>query len=477
MIRKSLSSRLAMRAAFATGTLCFLAGSANAQESRISKAIDNQQRVVLSGHIHPKARPADDQGRVTPSFPLSYVTLLLAQSDTQRADLAQLLLDQQNPNSPDYHRWLTPEQYAERFGVSDADLSKITAWLEGQGLTIASVARGRNWIAVNGDAARIENAFQTEIHEYLTSGTKHFAAAQEPSVPAALGGVVLKIRGLNDFRMKAKRILRNPAAPAALTPHYTASDGENFLTPDDVATIYDISPLYTAGITGKGQSLVIVGQTRINLSDIQQFRSSYGLPVNNPQTILVANSPDPGVQSGDLDEADLDLEWSGAVARNASILFVYSSDVIESVQYAIDQNLAPVISQSYGSCEPETPQSDATAFQQMAQQANAQGITWFAASGDSGGADCDDSQNPGLSVDLPGSVPEVTSLGGTEFAEGSTQYWRTTNTSSGASAISYIPETTWNDSAVDGEPSSGGGRRQHLLHQAYLADWNGSARR
>jgi uncharacterized protein (TIGR03437 family) len=457
MIWKSLNSGFVTRFAFVTATICFLAGAANAQQSRISKAVDNQDRVVLSGHIHPKALPQDDQGRVAPSFALSYVTLMLAPSDSQRADLAQLLLDQQNPNSPNYHHWLTPEQYADRFGVSPDDLSKITAWLEGEGLTVASVARGRNWIAVNGEAARIESAFQTEIHEYLTGGEKHFAAAQEPSVPAAFSGVVLKIRGLNDFRMKPKRILRNPAAHASLAAHYTSLDGETNLAPDDVATIYDISPLYTAGFTGKGQSLVIAGQTRINLSDIEQFRSSYGLPANDPKTMLVAGSQDPGISSSDLDEADLDLEWSGAVARDATILFVYSTDVIESVQYAIDQNLAPVISQSYGSCELETPQSDATAFQQMAQQANAQGITWFAASGDAGGADCDDSQNPGLSVDMPGSVPEVTSMGGTEFVEGGGQYWRSTNSASGESAISYIPETTWNDSATDGTPSAGGG--------------------
>jgi len=457
MIWNPLSRRLRTRTALILGALALLAGAVNAQQSRVSKAIDNQQRFVLSGHIHPKALPEDDQGRVAPSLPMSYVTLVLAQSDSQRADLAQLLRAQQDPDSANYHVWLTPEQYAERFGVSTDDLNKITAWLEGQGLRIAAVARARNWIAVNGDASGIESAFQTEIHEYLTHGEKHFSPAREPSVPVALAGVVAEIRGLNDFRMQAKRILRNPAAHSALTPHYTSSDGETFLTPDDVATIYDISPLYSAGFTGQGQSLVIAGQTRINISDIQQFRSSYGLPVNDPQTILVANSQDPGIQSGDLDEADLDLEWSGAVARNAAILYVYSSDVIQSVQYAIDQNLAPVISQSYGSCELETPVSDATAFQQMAQQANAQGITWFAAAGDSGGADCDDSQNPGLSVDLPGAVPEVTSLGGTEFAEGSGQYWKAVNSSSGASAISYIPETTWNDSAIDGSPSAGGG--------------------
>lgn len=455
-IWKSLRSGFAARSAL-IAVLALLAGSAYAQESRISKAVDTQDRFVLRGSVHPKARPEDDQGRVTPSLPMSYVTLILAQSESQKADLAQLLRDQQDPNSPNYHNWLTPEEYADRFGVSAGDVGKITAWLEGQGLTIASVARGRNWVAVNGDAARIEGAFQTEIHEYLSNGEKHFAAAIEPSVPAAFAGVILKIRGLNDFRMKPKRIRHDPDTHSTLTPRFTGSGGENFLTPDDVANIYDIAPLYTAGFNGNGQSLVIVGQTRINLSDIEKYRSSYGLPANDPKTILVANSPDPGVSSKDLDEADLDLELSGAVARNATILYVYSTDVIQSVQYAIDQNLAPVISQSYGSCELETPNSDALAFQQMAQQANAQGITWLAAAGDSGGADCDDSQNPGLAVDLPGSVPEVTSLGGTEFVEGSGQYWRATNTSSGESVISYIPETTWNDSVQDGSPSAGGG--------------------
>jgi uncharacterized protein (TIGR03437 family) len=457
MNSKSLCYRFATRWIVVLCTLSFVTGFLNAQQSRITKAIDNRERVVLSGHIHPKARPEDDQGRVAPSLQMSYVTLMLAQSESQHADLQQLLKDQQTPGSANYHHWLTPEQYAERFGVTTDDLNQIVTWLQGQGLSIAAVARGRNWIAVNGEAARIEGAFQTEIHEYVSGGEKHFANATEPSVPAALTGIVGAIRGLNDFRMKARIISRKPSAQNTLAPHYTSGGGQTFIAPDDLATIYDIAPLYTAGINGKGQSLVIAGQTQINLSDIQQFRSSYGLPANNPQPLLVPGAQDPGISSSDLSEADLDLEWSGAVARDATILFVYSSDVIQSVQYAIDQALAPVISQSYGSCELETPSSDASSFQQMGQQANSQGMTWFSASGDTGGADCDDTQNPGLSVDMPGSVPEVTSVGGTEFAEGGAQFWSGTNSPTGESALSYIPETSWNDSAIDGTPSASGG--------------------
>jgi uncharacterized protein (TIGR03437 family) len=431
--------------------LLLLVYSAPAQQNRITTPIDNRQRVTLTGHLHPKARPENDQGRVSPGMTLSYVTLTLSQTAAQKADLEQLLKQQQTPGSPNYHRWLTPEQYAQRFGASDADLATITTWLKGQGLTVAAVARGHNWVAVNGTAAQFESVFQTEFHNYLgADGETHFANATQPSVPAALDGVIMSIRGLNDFRMK-------PARRPRVKPLFDSSHGAHYLAPDDIATIYDIAPLFSAGINGSGQTLVIAGQTQVNLSDIETFRSSYNLPANDPQLLLVPGTRNPGISSNDLPEADLDLEWSGAVARNANIIFVYTEDVMNSVEYAIDQNLAPIVSVSYGSCELETPNSELTTFQSWALQANSQGITWFAASGDAGGADCDDTQNPGLSVDAPGSVPQVTSVGGTEFAEGSGTFWATTNTANSASALSYIPEVAWNDSALDGDPSATGG--------------------
>jgi len=425
--------------------------STPAQQSRITKTVDNQQRVTLSGHLHPKARPEYDQGRVSPGLELSAVMLNLAPSAAQKTALDQLLKDQQTPGSADYHRWLTPEQYAERFGASDADIAKITAWLESQGLTIASVGRGRSAITVNGTAAQVEAAFQIELHHYAVGGEMHFAAAAEPSVPAAFAGVIATIRGLDDFRMKPKS--------RALHPDYNSTSvcGGHCIAPGDLAVLYDINPLYTAGFDGTGQKVVVAGQTQINLSDINTFRSNYGLSANPPQVLLVPGTKSPGVSQNDLPEADLDLEWAGSVARNATIIFVYTSDVMNAVQYAIDQNLAPVISVSYGSCELETPGSQVAEYQSWGQQANAQGITWFAASGDAGGADCDDTENPGLSVDTPGSTPQVTAVGGTQFSEGAGNYWAATNSATGVSALSYIPEIVWNTSALDGEPSSSGG--------------------
>jgi uncharacterized protein (TIGR03437 family) len=244
----------------------------------------------------------------------------------------------------------------------------------------------------------------------------------------------------------------------------------HYLGPGDIATIYDITPLYNAGFTGTGQKIAIAGQTDFNMSDIEEFRSFFGLPPNDPTVLLVPGSPDPGISQDDLPEADLDLEFSGAVARNATLLFVNASPnygvggAYESLYYAVEQNLAPVIGISYGDCELQTPISLAQTLQSWAKQANAQGQTIFAPSGDSGAADCfvagDQSTSDGnisISVDTPGSIPEVTSVGGTEFNEGSGNYWNSNNGSGEASARSYIPEMAWNDSVFEQQPAATGG--------------------
>ncbi len=431
-----------------------------AQRDRIATTIDNTRRAPLSGHVHPLARAEFDRGAVDVSLALPSMTLMLQPSTSQQADLSQLLAAQQDPSSPDYHHWLTPEEYADRFGASSADVGKITQWLGQQGFHVTGVARGRNWITFSGTAGRVASAFGTEIHRYDVNGETHIANATEPSVPLALGVMVQGIRGLNDFRMKPMLKPRGSVAASPEQPAFTsATSGNHYLSPDDFATIYNVKPLYNAGINGTGQKLVVAGQTQINLSDIEQFRSQFNLPANDPQVMLVPNTRDPGISKNDLPEADLDLELSGAVAPNASVLFVYSNDVMNAVQYAIDQNLAPVISISYGNCEPETSLSDALMFRSWAQQGNAQGITWVAASGDSGGADCvfQGSNTDGeAAVDVPAAIPEVTGLGGTEFNEGGGQYWSSTNNVNSGSVLSYIPEMAWNDSAP-GNPGAGGG--------------------
>ena len=446
-----------------------------AAPSRIASSIDTNSVISLNGSIPAKALQEYDGGPVDPAMQLNYVTMVLQPSAAQQADLKHLLQQQQDPTSPRHHKWLTPEQYAERFGLWPNDIRKISTWLCSQGFEIVQVARGRNWIAFSGTAALVESAFHTQLHYFDVDGERHFANATEISIPEALNGIVTGFLGLNDFRLKPMGI-RAPVAPDFFSiiaqPLYTDPNNtaHHFLAPDDIATIYNITPLYSAGIDGTGVKMVIVGQSDIDTADLTAFRSGFNLPgitANNFQQILVPGSPDPG-KTSDMTEADLDLEWSNAVARNATIIYVNAattggfSGVFSSAKYAIDQNLAPVISMSFGACE-RVNAAALPGVETLLQQANVQGITVLASSGDTGAAGCDGavkSATGGLAVNYPASSPEVTGVGGNEFSgdtSNPSQYWNSTNSSNGESAISYIPEMAWNDTVSRGTLSASGG--------------------
>jgi uncharacterized protein (TIGR03437 family) len=438
--------------------------------SIFSAAFAQNSRVTLAGHMRPAAIPANDRGRVDSSLQLRHVTLMLPPSFAKQADLDTFLAQLQDPASPGFHRWLTPEQYGARFGAATIDIGRVSSWLRSQNLTVDSVGRGRTTIVFTGAAHDVENAFQIEIHNYLVNGEMHYANAGEPSMPAALGGLVRWIRGLDDFRLQP--IARKQAQVPAKPSYTSVTTGYNYIAPNDMATMFDITALYNTGITGRGQQIVVVGQTDINLSDIEQFRSYFNLSATDPQTLLVPGTSDPGFSANDLPEASLDIEWSGAIARDATIVYVYSLNVNDSLDYAINQNLAPVITMSYGECEQLTGSAALTGLRTYAQQAAAQGISWITASGDDGANGCY-GQDPirgitGLSVDQPASIPEVTGVGGTTLNEAGGNYWSATNDGYHASVLSYIPETTWNDTAMDGSPSaSTGGASVYFIKPAW----------
>ncbi len=411
-------------------------------------------RATLRGHIHPKTLRATDRGMVKPSLALDYVTLVLQPSAAQQSALDQFLADQRNPASPSYHKWVTPEQFADRFGAAPSDIAKLQVWLESQNLTVKGVGRGRNFIAFSGTAAQTQRAFSVELHNYQLDGEQFFANATEPSLPATLKPLVGAIRGLDNFRLQPR------ARPLPVTPKFNGSGGAHYLAPDDFATIYNVAPLYAAGIDGTGQKIAVAGQTQIDLADVRKFRAAFNLSTTDPQVLLVPGSRDPGIRTNDLGEANLDVQWAGAVARNATLVYVYSNFVMDAVQHIIDQNLAPVLSLSYGSCEASNSTIAAQTLHSWAKQASAQGISWLTASGDSGGSDCSYSGSRsagGFGVDMPASVPEVTGVGGTTFMEGTGTYWKTTADGNQASAMSYIPETAWNDDSSGDNPASSGG--------------------
>ena len=457
---------------FLASTLCFAA-----QSDRIAGPIQSSQTVTLPGHVHRLAQPQYDQGPIDPSYQFAYVTILFTPSAAQTRSLDVLLAQQQDPTSPNFHKWLTPEQFADRFGLTGNDMQRVTDWLKAQGLRIVSVARGRQFVVFGGSAAQVENALQTEIHLYNVNGEMHFANATMPSIPAALSGIVGGFRGLNDFRIKPS-LKRHP--------DYTVSGfSTHFIAPGDLYTIYDITPLQNAGINGTGQKIAILGQTDLLTTDINDYRTDFGLPAINLQQVLVPGTGDPGVGvSGDLAETDLDLEVSGAIAPNATIIFVYAgfsngaSGVVTATQYAIDNVVAPVMSLSYGQCEFDNADPSTgtlTTQDQIYKQAASAGISFFAASGDDGPATCDindpsaevTSAVGGLAVSYPASSAYVTGVGGTEFNEGGGSYWSSgNNVTNGGSAISYIPEKSWNDFPILRFLDGGGGGPSNCANQS-----------
>lgn len=432
-----------------TAFLLLLTSSAwAAAPSRIRGPVDARRTHAIAGNVRPMAQPRFDRGPVDPGLRLEHVLLLIKPSAAQQAELDQLLADQQNPSSPRFHQWLTPEEFGNRFGLSAGDHSKVVAWLASAGLTVNESGRARNWVAFSGTVSQVARALDTEFRRYEVDGETHFANSTAPSVPQALADIAGGFLGLDDFHPK-------PGALRA-APRYN-SGGSHYLVPEDFATIYNVAPLYQAGIDGTGQAIAVVGQSDIVVSDIRTFRSKYKLPANDPKLINYGGG-DPGLNSAQL-EANLDLEWAGAVAPGATIFYVYGPDAFAALVSAVNLNNAQMISVSYSGCEVN---AGIPYYQLIGQQANAQGITIFAASGDSGPAGCDSQGSEplatrGLAVNFPATLPEVTAVGGTQFVEGNGNYWAAANDANSGSALSYIPEAAWNESSTAGLAAAGGG--------------------
>ncbi len=446
---------------------------APAVPARITQAIDDTQLVRLKGNVHPLARPEFDQGLVADSQPLNRMLLLLQRSPQQETQLKQLLEGQQNKNSSNFHNWLNPQQFGAQFGPADADIQAITDWLTRQGFQGIKVSAGRTVIEFSGNARQVRTAFHTEIHHLLTNGEAHMANMSDPQIPAALAPVVAGVVSLHNFRRKSYAHLlgtfQRTKATGELKPlfTYTDSNGTFFaLGPADFAKIYNVP----TSVNGTGQNIAIVARSNINIQDVRDFRSMFGLPANDP--VIILNGPDPGLVSGDETEADLDVEWSGAVAQGATINLVVSestqstsSDGVDlSAEYIVDNNVAPVMSESFGSCESSLGNTENQFYNNLWQQAAAEGITVSISAGDNGAAGCDPGTPPanqnvatqGVAVNGIASTPYDVALGGTDFNSSLpnyfSTYWNTTPTTTAppipASAKSYIPEIPWNDSCA-----------------------------
>jgi subtilase family serine protease len=448
-------------------------------------SVGSEARRPVQNTVSPRAKSSVDLGVAPSSLKLNDLMLQFNMTAAQQVALNQLFADQKNPASPRYHQWLTPEQYGAQFGLSADDIAHVTSWLTVQGFTVTGVAKSSNFVTFSGTAAQVQQSFGTTLHDLSLNGQRHVANLTDPVLPSAIASVVSNVSGLNDFRPQPH--LRVNSVPAdLLRPHFTlpgSSPPFHAIAPADFNTIYDVTPLINNGLSGAGiggcsnpsvpcGDIAVMGQVNIaNYGvDLDAFRNAAGLPTARPT--IVAYGTDPGAPSSaclnnpsttpdcapslaDLQESLFDVEWAGAIAPSAKILFVTSTNAINSLGAAIVNNVAPIISMSYGQCEPSISPSEVAGLSIFLQQASLQGITVIGPTGDDGATDCDtfvSSATRGLAVDFPGSSPFVTGIGGTMFDEGadsSNYYWLAANGQDGGSARRYLPEQVWNETTED----------------------------
>ena len=407
-------------------------------------AFDPNKTVAVEGHLHPLARAEFDRGAAPPDFALRGMTLMVRRTEAQQSDLDRLLTAQQDPSSPGYRKWLTPEEFADRFGATPNDLARLRAWLEIRGFAIKAVARARTFIRFDATAEQVRNAFGTEIHRYSVAGAMHYANAGPPSLPEALAPLVLGVGGMDDF---------------APHPDYSYSGGTlNALAPADLVAIYDIGGLQTPPLpNGTGQTVVVIGSSDVSAPDLALYCSTFFSGLTCGAVTVAFPGADPG--SSDLDwtkEETMDLELVSAVAPGAVLVLDLDASVWNALYDAVDSNRGQVVLMSFGMCESLVDASLAASLQAAAQQANALGITLIAASGDTGAAGCDSGPvvgggAHGPAVNVPASLPEATGVGGTVLQEGAGSYWGS------GTATGYIPEAVWNDTTSTGSLAASGG--------------------
>lgn len=431
---------------------------------RVLREVRNDERVTVPGSAHPRARAEDDRGAVDNALRLDQMVLVLQPSAAQEQALAALQQAQHDPASPDYRQWLSPQAFAQRFGLAQADIDAITAWLTQQGFRVDEVSAGRRSIVFSGNARQVREAFGVKLRYYERSDgidrQRHIAHADPVQLPAALAEVVAGIASLHDFRSEPQHL----ATPLATygNAHYLAAG--------DFHTIYNLKSVLAQGLNGTGRTIAVIGRSNIALSDVTQFRNSMALPSNPPQ--IVNGGTAPGFVSGDELESDLDVQWAGAVATQATVKFITtastatSDGITLSAQHAVNNNIGDVITVSYGLCESLMGVSSVNFYNSLWQQAAAQGQTVVVSSGDSGAAGCDlanaTTATRGLGVNGMCTSQHSTCVGGTQFNDTASPstWWSGSNDAGGASALSYIPEVAWNESGANGGTgllSSGGG--------------------
>src|ERR1700685_995923 len=465
-------------------TLCTLllaltfTSHAQTTDNLVRMPVNPLNRVQLTGHHPAWANTQNDAGAVPADLPIERLTLVLARSPQLEQAYTQFLKDQQDPGSPDDHHWLTPAQIGQRFGVSAHDIHAVTVWLQSQNLHVDSVSNSRQRITFSGPASAVGNAFGAEMHYFTVSGEKRISNNAEPQIPAALAAVIKSVSGLYTVKLYPQHGAETVQAPShnvasnwrtSVVPDATFCSGsvcQNIIFPADFATIYNLNNV-TGGINGAGQTIAIVGRSRVCTADITNFATQAAVTANLPKVIVPLLGVDPGPAacsgsaSGDQSEATLDVTRSGSVAQGATLDLVISANtstmdgIAVAATVAVDPPPTPapkIMSISFGGCEQQAGATGVQFWDSLFQEAAGEGISVFVSSGSSAaaGGDTAFTTPPANQILSPNAIcasSYATCVGGTEFADftNPSQYCSSTNGNGFESALGYIPEGAWNE--------------------------------
>ena len=429
--------------------------------------------VRLKGNVRPEATSQNDLGPVDDGLSLEHVLLELQRPAERQAALDAWMAGLQDKSSANYHHWLTAEEFGARFGLPAEELEQVTDWLSANGLEVHGVYPNRLTVDFSATAGQMRTVFQTEMHGYLVDGVRHIANASDPAVPLALAPWIAGIVSLHDFRPRPQLRTRGRKTGAGTFTIGTGAAAEYAVTAADVATIYNLTPLFKTGYTGKGETIAVIEDSDVHsAADWTAFRAAFGLSsyttgkleqVHPAPATGANNCADPGAVTGWDEEPALDAQYASAAAPGAAIEVAAckSTSVTSGVMLAL-KNLVnasgthpAVLSVSYGTCEAANGAAANAAIAADYEQAVAEGISVFAAAGDGGAAMCDEgawAATHGIAVNAYASTAYNVAVGGTDFADTAAHtngsYWGKTNSTAGESAKSYIPEIPWDDSCA-----------------------------
>jgi pseudomonalisin len=440
-----------------------MTGLALAIAAARAAAVDDPATLLAGNHPD---EAADFTGEAA-AAPSQALAMRLTMALRNRDELAQLLADQQDPASPDYHRWMTPDEFTSRFGPTDADLARVTLWLTQKGFTVESADAATREVSFTGTVAHAQAAFSVRI---AATAAGAFANITDPAVPVDLAPLIESIHGLDNMLHSMPSVHRianrgsNAESPAAIVDGRGPAFG-----PADIYAFYDEIPLLNLNIDGRnGGCLAVIEDSNIDLPAADAFNSQFALPTLTPANfgIVLADSTDPGLNA-DQDEAMVDVNYAHAIAPGSSIRFYLGNPkrtplaLIDAIHAAINDrnNRCTAISFSFSFCGGSS--SFFKTQDGFFKQAAAQGQSVFISSGDDGAAGLELNKQqtrcvPGTSahVNELSASPNVTAIGGTQF---------TPDFGLDGNDVGFVPEIVWDD----GSGATGGGESKFFKNPGF----------